>query len=70
MGNDILIFIAIFAILRRIMFDTISLVLILEWQNYEELNVFQTLIYHEYRKVNPYYQWNWELRLPSMAVNF
>lgn len=52
------------------MFDTTSLVLILEWQNYEELNGFQTLIYHENRKVNPYYKWNWELRLPSMAVNF
>ena len=52
------------------MFDTISLVLILEWQNYEELNVFQTLIYQENRKVNPYYNWNWELILRSMGVNF
>lgn len=52
------------------MFDTTSLVLILEWQNCEELNGFQILIYHENRKVNPYYKWNWELRLPSMAVNF
>ena len=52
------------------MLDTISLVFILEWQNYEELNVFQTLIYQENRKVNPNNKWNWKLRLPSMAVNF
>lgn len=37
------------------MFDTISLVFILEWQNYEELCVSQKLIYYENRKVNPNY---------------
>lgn len=52
------------------MSDTISLVFILEWQNNEELCVSQKLIYYEKRKVNPNYNWNWELRLPSMAVNF
>ena len=37
------------------MSDIISLVFILEWQNYEELCVSQKLIYYENRKVNPNY---------------
>lgn len=52
------------------MLDTISLVFILEWQNYEELCVPQKLIYYEKRKVTSNNKWNWKLRLPSMAVNF